>query len=161
MTLFEQKQRHVRKHYPSAIVLHSLHRNHKRMREDCNHDYLNMDLCGRTTRMQTLPWLHKEWLAQRNRWQLRIITMHDNFYKRSRLVIKNRMWQQTCQQVYFSMGKTGVGWCIHMTSHTPPNPPPPGPGPTFVPAIATKFCRGSTAFPLQHHNEATRWLSSG
>lgn len=48
------------KHCPESIVLHSPNWHHRRMKGDCNHDYLSVDLCSQMTRMQRLPWLQKK-----------------------------------------------------------------------------------------------------
>lgn len=63
MGLFEEinnKLQNVGEHCPESIVLHSLNWHHRRMKGDCNHDYLSVDLCSQMTRMQRLPWLQKK-----------------------------------------------------------------------------------------------------
>lgn len=59
-SLFTSNNLNPLKHCPESIVLHSLNWHHRRMKGDCNHDYLSVDLCSQMTRMQRLPWLQKK-----------------------------------------------------------------------------------------------------
>lgn len=59
-SLFTSNNLNPLKHCPESIVLHSPNWHHRRMKGDCNHDYLSVDLCSQMTRMQRLPWLQKK-----------------------------------------------------------------------------------------------------